>query len=489
MIMKYRCLLIMAMSALLFIGCDVKPAEEFVEDTGASNFIASFETAVGVDALWSTSDKLLVIDSEDVSHRFDLDAGSETNDGEFSGILSPKSSVKYVVYSSNLNDVSYDKETSEFTMEIPSVYNARKANSLVTANNAAIGVLSGSEVNLKSVCGFVKFTLEPNGRTLDVDGVTYNLTDLKEVTLKADDGKSLAGKVTASWKDGEVAPAFVSIEDGSSSVTFRTRTISTPDGNIYYEAGDYYITVAPQNYEKVSVVVEDADGNRATAVKDRALNVRLAAMSDLNTISWPTIVISVYLKSSSATESATHKEINAFPLAARSVDRERLSDGFRYEGTSKKQTVVDFTENGVTYQLWATHGYGKNEISSKVLGDLVFNYYSASQSVGGEACKVGSPDGYAWIRIPEYNGVLYKMEVEIMSGSQGPFNISTEVDPVTGKGKADVAVIKTTQKSAFKVETIGIPDPKPRIPYYICMGEGYWYRVRSWKCYYKVFEE
>ena len=109
MIMKYRCLLIAAMSALLFIGCDVKPAEEFIEDTGASNFIASFETAVGVDALWSTSDKLLVIDSEDVSHRFDLDAGSETNDGEFSGILSPKSSVKYVVYSSNLNDVSYDK--------------------------------------------------------------------------------------------------------------------------------------------------------------------------------------------------------------------------------------------------------------------------------------------------------------------------------------------------------------------------------------------
>ena len=75
-----------------------------------------------------------------------------------------------------------------------------------------------------------------------------------------------------------------------------------------------------------------------------------------------------------------------------------------------------------------------------------------------------------------------------MSDSQGPFNISTEVDPETGQGKADIAVIKTTQKSAFKVETIGIPDGKPRTPYYICMGDGYWYRVRSWKCYYKVFE-
>ena len=480
--------LIVSLLTLSFVGCDIQPAEEYIEDTGASNFVASFETAGNVDAFWRSSDKLLVIDSENVSHRFGLDVGAQTNDGEFSGILSPKSHVKYVVYANDLNDVSYDHETSAFSMEIPSVYNAYSANSLVTANNAAIGILSGSEVNLKSVCGFIKFTLEPNGKTLDVDGVTHKLTDLKEITITAEDGKSLAGKITASWEEGQVSPVFTGISEGSSSISFRTRTIALPDGSIYYEAGDYYITVAPQNYEKINVVVEDSQGNKATAVRDRNLNVQTAALSDLNTISWPTIVLSVNLKCASATESATHKEINAFASPALSVDRVSLVNGQIYGGASQKKTEITFTEGGVEYQLWATHGYGKNEISTKVLGDVVFNYYRASQSVLGETCKVGYPNGFAWIRIPAYNGVLYKMEVEIMSDSQGPFNISTEVDPETGQGKADIAVIKTTQKSAFKVETIGIPDGKPRTPYYICMGDGYWYRVRSWKCYYKVFE-
>ena len=89
-------------------ACDIKPAEEEIANTGAVSFTASFETAANVPALWSSGDKLLVIDTKNNSHRFDMDAGASKVSGEFSGTVSDGSQVKYVVFAHNSNSITYE---------------------------------------------------------------------------------------------------------------------------------------------------------------------------------------------------------------------------------------------------------------------------------------------------------------------------------------------------------------------------------------------
>lgn len=479
---------IIPLAALCFAACDILPAEETIEDIGAANFVAGFEVPGDVAAPWEESDKLLVIDTKNSRHRFGLDTGASTSAGDFSGEISPGSQVKYVAYASDADAITYNPEEESFSLTIPAVYNAKAADALVSENNAAIGTLQGSEVLLKSVCGFVKFTLEPNGKTLEQGGITYQLTDLRTITITDSDGKLFAGTVSATWPEGATAPVYAGIENGSSSITFRTRTLTTPDGDIYYQAGDYYIPVAPQNYENVSIVVEDSGGHSATAVKNRALSVQQSMTSNLNTVSWPTVVLSVNLNCSTATESNTHPDIMSFPLPWLSVDHTSNTTGALVVGTSQQKTAVEFTEGGVTYQLWATNGYGRNEKSSKVLGDIWFNYYNANQTIGGHPYNCGLPNGYAWIRIPEYNGVLYKIDLQIMSTCTGPFYICNEVDAETGGPVDVIASEPTSPKSAFSWFYLNLPDLKANTPCYICMGDGYSYRVRAWNLYYKVYE-
>ena len=488
--MDKRINILYALAAVFCISaCDITPAEETVADIGAANFVARFEVTGDVAAPWEASDKLIVIDSKNALHRFDLDTGAATSDGDFSGEITPGCQIKYVAFSSDADAILYNPEAESFTLTVPDTYTAKAADALVSGNNAAIGTLQGSEVLLKSVCGFVKFTLEPNGKTLEQGGVTYHLTDLKTVKFTDTDGKFFAGEVSATWPEGSTAPIYTEVKNGSSSITFRTRTIATTDGNIYYEAGDYYIPVVPQNYENVTIVVEDSDGHVATAVKDRALSVQQAMTSNLNAVSWPTIQLSVNLNCSSETESKTHPDVYGFPYAWYSVDRTSNTTGEFIPGTSQAKTAVEFTEGGVTYQLWATNGYARNEKSAKVLGDMWLNFYDAARSIGGQPYKCGSPNGYAWIRIPEYSGVLYKVEIQIMSTCTGPFCVCKDVDSETGAPVDIVASEPTTPKSAFSWFTLNLPDLKANTPCYICMGDGYSYRVRAWNLYYKVFEE
>ena len=394
--MDKRINILYALAAVFCISaCDITPAEETVADIGAANFVARFEVTGDVAAPWEASDKLIVIDSKNALHRFDLDTGAATSDGDFSGEITPGCQIKYVAFSSDADAILYNPEAESFTLTVPDTYTAKAADALVSGNNAAIGTLQGSEVLLKSVCGFVKFTLEPNGKTLEQGGVTYHLTDLKTVKFTDTDGKFFAGEVSATWPEGSTAPIYTEVKNGSSSITFRTRTIATTDGNIYYEAGDYYIPVVPQNYENVTIVVEDSDGHVATAVKDRALSVQQAMTSNLNAVSWPTIQLSVNLNCSSETESKTHPDVYGFPYAWYSVDRTSNTTGEFIPGTSQAKTAVEFTEGGVTYQLWATNGYARNEKSAKVLGDMWLNFYDAARSIGGQPYKCGSPNGYA----------------------------------------------------------------------------------------------
>ena len=474
-------------------ACDVKPAEEEIANTGAANFTASFECPAGMTALWEAGDKLVVIDSKNHLHRFGLDAGAEKPAGEFSGTISEESSVAYVVYSGDPSAVDYNPETGVFTMEVPSAYNAKEAGALVKANAAAVGTLQGSEVALKSVCGFIKFTLEPNGKTLEQGGRTYNLTDIREVTFTDADGKSFAGKVHAKWADSG-APTYIDVEDGASSITFRTRTVNTPDGDIYYEAGDYYIPVIPQNYEHVSISVEDTDGNEAVAVEDRAIDVQAAVLSDLRAVSWPTVVLQVNFESNTKPESDAHVDVNKFASANLSTDRREIGNlDNLVEGGTKKKTEYVINEGGQEYVFWTTNGIGRNTKgignNTYVLIDVIFNPYVASWARDGKNWVVGTQQEVAWIKFPAVDGVLTRVEVYHYDNGCGGYSISSAVDPETGLGTENLVAGQISTKSgAFKWLDLRIPDAERGKQYYFVMGPGAQYRIRGWKLTYKTFK-
>lgn len=480
---------ICAFSALLSLCACIKPAEEIIEDTGGMIFSASFNVPAGMQALWSGNPGLIVVDSRDKVNRFSMDSGTGAPTAEFSGIISPSSTVKYVAYAEDLSNVSYDSATASFTLQVPAAHNAKAPSGLVAAGNAAIGILQGSEVELYSACGFLKFSLEPNGQVLNLGGVEHNLGDIRSITITDNDGKSLAGTIRARWSDETKSTICESIEEGSSTITFYANTLKTPEGEICYEAGEYCIPVIPQEYENISITVTDAEGRQAVAVRKRSVNVSESATSNLSGISWPTTVVSVNLKCASASESANnHPDINAWPRYNYEVDRVSETTGQVKEGEAQRRTVVDFTEGGMNYQVWASEGYAKYVLSGGVLIDILLNNYYTHWSNGGDKWTGGSTDGYAWIRIPEYNGVLYKVELEVLSRSQGPVHLALGVDAESGAPENVLYTLEKTPKSAFSVFSFPVLNGKVKTPYYLVFGDGYYYRVRSWKLYYKVYE-
>ncbi|MBQ9891809.1 MAG: hypothetical protein IJM35_01485 [Bacteroidales bacterium] len=492
--MKRISIILFASFASLW-ACDVKPAEEEIANTGAAGFSASFQMPSGSGvALWESGDKLVVVDTRNGLHRFDMDAGISKPEGEFSGTLSENSQVKYVIYSHDPGAVTYDPATETFTLNVPETYNAKEAGTLVKANAAAIGIPQGGDIALQSVCGFIKFTLPSNGKTLEQGGKTFSLTDIKKVTIMDNDGKSFAGTVHASWPEGTPSPAFVSVEEGSATITFRTHALSTANGDTFYEAGDYYLPVVPQNYEHVRIDVEDTDGNEAVAVAERAIDVQAAALSNLHEVSWPTVVIEANFESNTKAESDSHTGINSnFVSANLSCDRAEIGNPTNIvEGGTKKKYEYTVPENGYDYIFWTTNGIGRNtkSLGNNTYGliDVVFNAYVASWARDGKNWIVGSQQEVAWIKFPSYDGVLTRVEMYYYDNACGPWSVSSEVDPDTGLGTVNMASGQISTKSGtFKWLDILVPDAERGKPYYFVMGPGGQYRIRGWKLTYKVF--
>lgn len=481
----YNKIILFSLAAAI-VGC--RPAEEIIEDTGVASFVAAFETVKGATATWNEENKVIVVDSQDASHKFALTYGAGKEDGEFSGLINPNSLVKYVVYAPDENTVDYDSGSGVFGMNLPATYNAKAAGTLITANNAAIGILQGSQVELKSICGFIKFSLESNGSTFEDQGQEFPLTDIKRVIISSIDGKCFTGEIKAKWNQAAYVPEFISVENGSDTIVFNTRALSSSQGDIYYEAGDYCLPVIAQNYERVSITLEDADGHQTT-LTERSIDVKRATASNLGSLDWPTEVVSANFLFSSPTESK-EQEVYSFASENLMCDRVSQTTGQTVAGKSKKNTVVDFEHQGVGYQLFATNGYGRSTNTSGCLLALMFNSYTASWTYASDTWTVGSPNGYAWVRIPEHEGVLSKIEISIISKEGTQFSISSEVDPETGVGKSDIVPLRATKvaQSTYDIQTLSPANTKPGMAYYICMGNGHSYRIQSWKFHYKVFD-
>lgn len=473
--------------ALCFTAC--RSAIEEIDQSGILSFVASFETSKNSKANWGKDQSLVVVDSEGILSRFEMDGYVMEGDAEFTGEIGTGATVKYVAYAADAQALSYNAAEESFRMSISPNYIASEAESILLQNNVAIGVMQGSRVELKSVCGFIKISLDRNGKTVQKNGQNFSLTDIRRITLTDLDGKAFAGTVSAKWSGEEQLPLYSAIEGGKASITFNPRMITTSEGEVYYQAGNYYLPVIPQNFERVSVEIEDVDGHKVT-LAERAIDVKRAAESNIGNVEWPTISLEASFLCTTADESKTH-EVYSFPSENLMCPRVSNTTGQKVNGNSKQNTVVSFTHQGVDYQLFATQGYGRSTNGS-VLASLMFNTYNASWSYQSDKWTVGSQEAYAWVRIPEHPGLLTKIELTIVSAGGGPVNISSEVDPITGIGKGDIAGPEYTKVSntntAFETLTFKAENTKEGIPYYICMGKGYSYRIQGWKFHYKIFE-
>lgn len=240
--------------------------------------------------------------------------------------------------------------------------------------------------------------------------------------------------------------------------------------------------------EETTVKITTLDTNMQTV--DRTATLRFAITDELYadlTITQEAVKIVDKVIEVTVNDGNSHPDINAFDQPWFSVDRKAVDTGDIIPGTSQKGTVVEFTDGGITYQLWATNGYGQNKVGGKAI-DIWFNYYELNKSVGGKKYDCGSPNGYAWIRFPEFNGMLYKIDFMVMSPSKGPFCLAKSVNPDTGEAVEVIETVETTKPSAFDTVTFNLENQQPNTAYYICMGDGYSYRVRSWKLYYKAYE-
>lgn len=494
--MKIYKLISISLLAAIAAGCEVLPAEEPIAETGMAAFTASFETLKDVPAIWSKADRLQVIDSEGTMARFTLDnTVGDGNRAEFSGEITPKATIRKVIYAPG-NDVEYDLENMEFSVTIPSTYSPKDVG-VVSANNAAIGDISGTEVQLKTVGGYLRLNLVSNGEKVETGGKTYELTDIKKVVVISRDGKLMAGTVKVSWPDGDKAPKIIDVTSGTNAITFNTRTINTTDGRVVCVAGQYYLPVIVNNYENVDVIVTDDKGNETVSATGKTFNVERAAMSNGGDIEWPTITLKAEFVGTSSAFKASGINVTGFGSNNLGCDRWNISTGEMTAGTSKKRTEVSFTNKvldpatGVVtdykYSSWTTMGMGESTSSSKCVAFLINNYNAKWEYPSGSGTYniVGTQAEWAWIKVPAQDGILSKLEISMSSGNSGPVTICDAVDMDGHPSGNILAEFKTT--TAYQNYSITIPGAVEGVPYYIVLGEGYNYKIQNWTIYYKVY--
>ena len=125
------------------------------------------------------------------------------------------------------------------------------------------------------------------------------------------------------------------------------------------------------------------------------------------------------------------------------------------------------------------------------MADLCFAFYNANWSYSGQTWTAGYQNSVSWIKLPAYDGILTKVELQnYHSSSTGAFSISSEVDPETGIGDHRFYYTPklTGSFGSFVWNSFPIADAERGKAYYICMESGNTWRIRGWRLYYKSFE-
>ena len=290
--MRQALLAILAISACTLCACTRESLTSGPENDGLMTITAGFETprsgagsestktivSDGTKILWSAKgvDKVIyVFDSEKVKNAFTCSALSASSTRTFTGAISEGSEPLLVLWSgkraaddqSVLSEKSSDVEVTgtgnEAIGEGGSIQFDTKSSATITrtilsgpslevvnpqqvefagsfATNANIAVMRPGEEVLKSVFGYIRYTI-PKGP----DGGAA----IKSVTFTADE--DLSGRIEIDCSGAD--PVAKLVGDGSKSLTVNTPW-QTADGG-YYEAGTFYAVLPVGTYHNMTVTI------------------------------------------------------------------------------------------------------------------------------------------------------------------------------------------------------------------------------------------
>lgn len=184
--------------------------------------------------LWSRQDILFVYDGEQTCMPFTAAVGSDdySDRMKFTCKTWPKGKTPmWVVYNGKTEaDTFADRAEGKFTTEIPSVQTTCTKGSFgegagIMAGKATQLKDSGYEVEMKNLCGIVRFE------------IANAYPNLSAISLSDADGKDIAGTVEVFWSDGK---PVCSIADGKGrkNVTFRHATKETDNTDKSDTAGN-----------------------------------------------------------------------------------------------------------------------------------------------------------------------------------------------------------------------------------------------------------
>ena len=292
-----KCLMV-ASVCLLFASCVQEISTEVPFASGEITLTAGFEEPAdetggaltrtyvmnGTQVRWSPSDVdkvLYVFDTKGVKNVFTsltLNAGSIRR---FSGTISPDSEIALILWSGKKaeDDESALSETSSTNENIGAgtepigpggtIPFQTRSSSTVThrvlsgpslrvvnpqqieysnsfATDANIAVMRPGEEKLKSVFGYIRYTI-PAGK----DGSAT----IKSITFSADE--DLAGQVEIDCSGD--APVAKIVSDGSKALTVNTPWTTKENG--YYEAGTFYAVLPAGTYHNMKVTVTPFAGS------------------------------------------------------------------------------------------------------------------------------------------------------------------------------------------------------------------------------------
>ena len=165
--------------------------------------------------------------------------------------------------------VMKDAATGKFVAEVPAVQSAVSPGTFGDGANLSVGKIlpavagGGYEVEMKNICGLVKFDLANSG------------SDLMSIALSDAGGTKLAGKVEIDCTDGVPACSVVEGE-GQETVTFTCRNAAISDGT-------YYFCLLPGTITPCITFIR-ADGSMATLRMETPVEITRSAIVSLGII-------------------------------------------------------------------------------------------------------------------------------------------------------------------------------------------------------------
>ena len=317
---KYH-ILGMALAALALCSCEREACVEEAAPDGEITITAGFEEPKATAAeeadsktfvfngtqqiRWSSSavDKVVyVFDTKGVKNTFTSSTVTAGTTRTFKGTISNDSEIKLILWSGKTasDDQSVLTETTsqdevlgtgnepigeggtiEFgtksgeaitrtilsgpSLEVVNPQQIEYSNSFAT--NANIAVMQPGQERLKSVFGYIKYTV-PTG----ADGLSATI---KSITITADE--DLAGKVEINCSGDE--PIATIVSEGSKSLTVNTPWTTKSGG--YYEPGTFYAVLPAGTYHNMKVTITPFAGSACSQDAETSSPITISCKGDV----------------------------------------------------------------------------------------------------------------------------------------------------------------------------------------------------------------